>query len=352
MKKILALILALVAVFAFAACSDGNANETTPEGTDTVAPSGDETNLPDEVVIDYDTEFNITVISGTTGMGFANMMTENNNGNGAFKYNFDIVTAADIASSAIISGSADIAAVPTNLAAVLYNKTNGGIKALAVNTLGVLYLIENGEGITDTSGLAGKTIYCCQQGANPEYITSYILEQNGYEVGKDVFLDFTYNAPDDLANALIAGEVDLAVLPEPKVTTTLMKNDSLRVALNFTEEWEKVSGGQPLPQGCIIARNEFIEAHPNEVNAFLEEYKKSVDFVNESPEEASAMIAELKIIPNAQIALKAIPGCNIAYLDGEEMASAMSSFFTVLHSKNSKAVGGMLPDENIFYKGK
>ncbi len=352
MKKILALILALTALFAFAACSDGNSDETKPDTTDTIPPSRDETNLPDEVVLDYDTEFNITVISGTTGMGFANMMTENENGNGLFKYNFDIVTAADMASSAIISGSADIAAVPTNLAAVLYNKTNSGIKVLAINTLGVLYLIENGDAITSPGDLAGKTIYCCQQGANPEYITSYILEQNGYEVGKDVFLDFTYNAPDDLANALIAGEVDLAVLPEPKVTTTLMKNDALRVALNFTEEWEKVSDGQPLPQGCIIARNEFIEAHPNEINAFLSEYKKSVDFVTESPEEASSMIASLGIIPSAQITLKAIPGCNISYLDGEEMVASMSAFFSVLNSKNPKAVGGTLPDENIFYKGK
>ena len=182
--------------------------------TDTAA----DTEKDEENSIDNTLPFNITVISGTTGMGFAKMMDDVKNGAASFPYNFEIVSGADVVAPAIIGKTADIAAVPTNLAAVLYNKTGGEIVVLAANTLGVLYLIENGDSITDVESLRGKTIYCCQQGANPEYISAYLLNESGLEVGKDVFLDFTYNTPDELATAVATGIVDNAILPEPKVT--------------------------------------------------------------------------------------------------------------------------------------
>lgn len=353
MKKLFAFILAALMLLTFVSCGNKPANDSKDTDTDakdtetlTSDTEPEETNAPADV--DYTTEFNITVIAGTTGMGFAKMMHDASEGTSLFPYNFELVGAADLASSAIIGGNADIAAVPTNLAAVLHAKTGGEIQVVAANTLGVLYLIENGNSVTDVASLAGKTVYCCQQGANPEYITTYILEENGLTVGTDVTLDFSYNTPDELMTAVASGAVDLAVLPEPKVTAALTQNSSLRVAIDFTAEWEAVNEGTPLIQGCIIATKSFISAHPAELSAFLDEYELSVNFTNENPETASEYMAELGIIPKAPLALKAIPNCNICFLTGDEMREGMMSFYDVLYKMNPASLGGAYPDITLF----
>lgn len=355
MKKFLAISLALLMLLAIVSCGKKAIDTPDETGDVTTLPETDEITTAPETVADvnYDTEMKITVISGTTGMGFAKMMHDASEGTSLFPYNFELVGAADLASSAIIGGSADIAAVPTNLAAVLAKKTNGEVQVIAANTLGVLYLIENGETVTDVSSLSGKTVYCCQQGANPEYITNYILSKNGLEVGKDVTLDFSYNTPDELMTAIASGTVSLAILPEPKVTAALTQNESLRIALSFTEEWEKLNDGTPLIQGCLIATKSFIESHPAEIEAFLNDYKASVDFTNNESGTAAEYMAELGIIPKAPLALKAIPNCNICFLTGDEMSNGMMSFFEVLYSLSPASIGGEMPNADVlFYKGK
>ncbi len=346
MKKLLAIILSILMLTALVSCTASQPGSDTKEsGSDSVAPS-----INDEP--DKTTPFKITVISGTTGMGFAQMMDNAKKGTALFPYTFDVVSGADVVAPAIINGTADIAAVPTNLAAVLYQKTKGEIQILATNTQGVLYLIENGETVNSMADLSGKTVYCCQQGANPEYITSYLLKESGLEVGKDVFLDFTYNSPDELATAIATGAVDLAVLPEPKVTATLSQNESLRRAINFSDVWKDVTGGLPLIQGVIVGRKSFIEAHPAEVALFVREYNTSIEFVNRCPEDASKIIEEFGIIPKAALALKAIPNCNIAYSTALSAKDSLMGFFSVLHEANPASVGGQLPDEGIIYTGK
>lgn len=357
MKKLIALALALLMIISFVACAekdDGKGSETeTAANTEALTTDAPETEAEREV--DYSTEIKITVISGTTGMGFAKMMTDAKNGEAKFPYSFELVSDAEGAKSAILGGTADLAAVPTNLAAVLAAKTNGGVQIVAANTEGVLYLLQNGEEIKNMSNLAGKTIYCCQQGANPEYITSYLLKNNGYEVGKDVFLDFTYNSPDELASALASGLVDNAVLPEPKVTATLAKNENLRVALNFTEEWKNVTNGAPLIQGCLIATKAFIDEHGPELDAFLEEYKESISYNLDVDNyfDAANLIADLGIIPNANIAMKALPYCNLCFMTGNDMVTGIMSTLTALYDANPASVGGAEPNpDTLFYIGK
>ncbi len=357
MKKLTSIILALIMLFALVACSGGDSNtqnEETNAVSDTVSESVTETapdTTPDteEVTIDNTLPFNITVISGTTGMGFAKLMNDSKEGNASFPYNFEIVSGADIVAPAIINGSTDIAAVPTNLAAVLYAKTKGEVQILAANTLGVLYVIENGESINSISDLAGKTVYCCQQGANPEFISNYLLTESGLKVGEDVILDFTYNTPDELATAIATGVIDIAILPEPKVTATLAQNEALRRAINLSDVWNEVTGGLPLIQGVIVARKAFVEEHGAEVEEFLREYEASIAFTSTNKEEAAEMIAAAGIIPKAPLALKALPFCNLAFISGSDMNEPMMSFFNVLFSANPASVGGALPAEDIFY---
>ena len=243
----------------------------------------------------------------------------------------------------IINGDADIAAVPTNLAAVLYNKTQGGVRVLAVNTLGVLYLLENGETVKSLSDLAGKTVYLPGQGSNPEFILRALVD--GAKV-ENVTFDYTYSSPDELATALASGKATLGVLPEPKVTAVTSKKDTIRVALDFTEEWKKQTSA-PLVQGCIIVREEFLKEHTALVEKFLAEYKKSVEYVNSNPEEASAMIAEAGLAGNAAVAKSALPRCNITYLDGADMRTALDGFWSALFALDPKSVGGKLPDSAL-----
>lgn len=299
--------------------------------------------------VDPDIEIKVTVLSGTTGMGMAKLISDKKAGDTALNYNISVVSDANMVAPAIISGATDIAAVPTNLASTLYKKTEGGIYVLALNTLGVLYILESGNTVNSIEDLRGKTVYVPGAGTNPEYILKYVVEANGLEVGKDVKFDYTFNSPDLLSAAVAQGLADIALLPEPKVTATKNQNQNVRVALDLTEEWEKKAGEGTLVQGCVIVRKEFADAHPAEIAKFLEEYKASVNFVNESKEEAANLIAEAGIIPKAPLALKAIPNCNITYVDGEEMKESLSEFFKILYEVEPKAIGGTLPDDGLYY---
>ncbi len=300
---------------------------------------------------DAEKEISVMVLNGTTGFGAAKLIDDSKNGTAALNYKFSVESDASAVNAALINGSVDIAALPTNAAAVVYNKTQGGVKVAAVNTLGVLYVVENGDTVKSFSDLKGKTLYVPGQGSNPEYITAYLCEKNGLKVGEDITLDFTYNAPADQRTAVASGKVELAVLPEPMVTIAKSANDKLNTALDLTAEWDKVAQKDSLMQGCIVVSKKFAEENPNELNKFLEEYSASVTFVNENPKEASEMIAEHGIFEKAAVAQKAIPGCNLCYISGDSMKKSLSTFFNIMFDADSKSVGGAVPSDDIYYLG-
>jgi len=336
--KILSILLALICAFGLIACSpdSGNGTSTTTLGDGNVTP-------------DKNLDVNVTVLSGTTGMGMAKLMSDSKDGKAALKYNFTVISDATQISAGIIGGSIDIAAVPTNLASTLYKKTNGGVQVLAINTLGVLYLIEKGNTVTDIASLKGKTVYVPGQGTNPEYILKYIIENNNMKVGEDVIFDYTYNSPDALSTAVAGGLVDIALLPEPKVTVVKAQNKELRTAIDLTAEWDKVASEGSLVQGCIIARKEFVDAHKVEINAFLDEYKASVEYIDTNLDDAAEKIAAAGILPKAQIAKAAIPNCNIIYAEGSAMKTALAEFYKILYSVEPKAIGGAIPADGLYY---
>lgn len=295
--------------------------------------------------VDKDLEINVTVLNGTTGFGAAALISDSANGEAELNYKFTVETDAANIQAGLINGSIDIAALPTNAAAALYNKTNGGVKVAAVNTLGVLYLVTNGEKVTIDSidDLDGKTVYCPAQ--NPSFIFDAICRANNL----NVTIDTAYAQPADLRTAVASGQVDIAVLPEPMVTIAKANNDKLVTALDLTEEWEKVYGENTLMQGCIVVRTEWADAHPKELEQFLEDYEDSIEFTNEKPAEVAELIVSTGVFAGkAPVAAKAIPNCNIVYIDGDEMATALSVFFEKLYAVNPKAVGGSLPDSGIY----
>lgn len=323
--KILALICAtLLVATALAAC-------TTPDS------------------VDRELEIKISVLNGTTGFGAAKLISDSKEDKTELNYTFTVETDASNITAALLNGSVDIAALPTNAAANLYNKSNGKIKIAAVNTLGVLYLMVNGEKMTveKLSDLDGKTVYCPAQ--NPAFLFEAICKANNL----NVTIDTAYAQPADLRTALVSGAVDIAVLPEPMVTIAKSANDKLVTALDLTDEWEKVYGENTLMQGCVVVRTDWAEAHPKELDTFLDEYRASIEYTVKRPTAASELIVSTGVFAGkAPVAAKALPNCNIVYIDGDDMAESLDVFFEKLYAVKPAAIGGKLPDKNIYYIGK
>lgn len=316
MKRIVAMIAAAVMLFslaAFAACSKKQ----------------------------DDTEIRIAALKGPTGMGMVKLADKQNYPN----YTVSIEASPDALNPRIISGEVDVAAVPVNLASVLYNKLDGDISVLAVSTLGVLYVLEAGSEVNSVADLAGRTVYATGQGATPEYILNYLLDKNGVSGSVEVNYVGEHAA---LATMLADGSAEIGMLPEPNVTSTLAGNDNLRIALNLTEEWNKVCSTE-LVQGVVIARKSFVNEHPEAIEQFLREYEKSSAFANENIDEAAKLIVDAGILGNVEIAKKAIPNCNISFSKGEAMHKAVEGMLTVLFEANPKSIGGKLPDKDFYY---
>ena len=266
-------------------------------------------------------------------------------------YNFSIAASIDEVTPKIVQGEIDIAAVPANVASVLYNNTEGGVKVLAINTLGVLYMVESGDTIHSAEDLRGKTIYASGKGATPEYALNYILEQNGIDPAKDVTIGWKSEHSECVA-ALNASENAIAMLPQPFVTTAQSKNSNLRVALDLTEEWDKLQENAESPStlvtGVVVARTEFIEQNPQAVEDFLKHYQESVDYVNKNVNEGAALVGKYDIVTEA-VAQKAIPECNITFISGNEMKEKLSGYLSVLNDQNAKSIGGKLPADDFYY---
>ncbi|MFL0196554.1 ABC transporter substrate-binding protein [Clostridium sp. WILCCON 0269] len=288
----------------------------------------------------------IAALKGPTGMGMAKLMEDKTN------YDITVYDSPDEIVSKIVNGQLDGAAIPSNLASILYNKTKGQVKLVGINTLGILYIVENGNTVKDIKDLKGKTIYSSGKGSTPEFVLNYILKKNGLDPDKDVTVDYkmTHN---DLAAAVAAKKVNLAVLPEPFVTTTKMKDSDLQIPIDLTKEWDKASQGQSkLIMGTLVFRKSFIDSRSQDLDNFLNKYKQSVDFVNSNKVEAGKLIEKYGIIPKAKVAEEAIPKCNIVFISAKEGKSSLEKFYEILKENDAKSIGGKIPDENFYYNGK
>ena len=295
-------------------------------------------------------KLNITAIAGPTGVGMVNLMQSSADEKTTNTYTFNVVSDPTQAVAAITNGTADVAAVPTNLAATLYKKTNGKVQVLAVNTLGVLSILENGESIQSVKDLKGKTIYtdAKNKGANPEYILRYLLEQNGLNPDEEVRIEFAA----DIDAAMISGEAKIALVPEPKASTYMMQNKSIRRALNLTEEWNKVSDDDcALMMGCVIARTDFIENNPDAITLFMEDYMASIQAAKTDVETTATLCETYQIIPKAAVARQALPNCGLVYVSGNLMKKQLSAYLKVLFDYDPKVVGSALPGDDFYYAG-
>lgn len=284
-------------------------------------------------------------MSGPTGMGAAWLMS--GKGDESLKLQSEVVADNTAIKDALVSGSVDVAAIATNMAATLSAKTDGAIQVLAVNTLGVLYVLEKGDSVHSMADLKGKTIYATGQGANPEYVLNYLLTKNGVDPAE---VDIQFLTPQEITAKMTSSESGICMLPVPASTALMMKDQNVRVAVNMSQAWEDLGEGS-LPQGCIVARTQFIEEHPDQIEAFLTEYEKSINFMNDEAnrEEAAKMVAELGIAPNDKVAAQAIPQASLTFVTGQEMRDMLEGYFTVLFEANPASIGGAMPYDAFYY---
>jgi len=283
----------------------------------------------------------VAALAGPTGMGLAYMMQDMQD-----RYTVELFTAPDQVTAKIVNGEIDIAAVPINLASALYNKTEGKISVIAINTLGVLYLLENGNTISSISDLAGKTIYATGQGSTPEYVLNYLLAAN--DLSDSVTVEYIADNTELIAK-LADGSVQIALLPEPHVSVAMAQNENVRVALKVNDLWSEKNDTQ-LVQGVYVVRNEYLAAHKDLVDAFLNDAKESAEKVA-TEEDAAAVVVAQGIIPKEPIAKRAIPNCNITLVKGSEMKSNVEAMLKVLFDANPKSVGGKMPADDFYYVG-
>ena len=329
LKYLLALCLTIALVFSLAACGQ-KADETPNDARD------DQQTEQEEFT---PANYSIAALKGPTAMGLVKLMKDSESGETTGnEYTFTLAGSADEVTPALLKGELDMACVPANLAAVLYNKTEGEIEVLAVNTLGVLYIVENGESVHSMADLKGST---------PEYALRYLLTENGIDPDNDVTIDWKSEHSECVA-ALASGQASVALLPQPFVTVAQSKIEGLRMALDLNAEWDALDNGSALITGVIVARRAVVEENPAAVEAFLKDYAASVDWVNANTADAAALIGEYSIV-DAAVAEKALPYCNIVCLTGADLLEALPGYLEVLYNASPAAVGGEMPDNSFYF---
>ena len=357
--KLLSLLLAFMLLFSLAACnssSDTSTDEPSAEVTSTVSPTEEPTAEPTEtpsLAKDEEPAIRLAVLSGPTGVGAAKLLDTADNDAGLLHdwYDYTIYTDNSELVAGLNTGEIDIATMASNVAVNLYNKTDGGVKIIAGGTLGVLHILEGngGDSIHSVADLRGKTIWSAGQGANPEYILRYLLQESSLEVGTDVKIELTDAS--EIQTKLLSGDIECAMLPVPAATAAIAKGEGkVRAAIDVTEAWDGLQSGSQLVMTAVVARTEFVEAHPERVAAFLADYEESINYVNNNIDAAAELVAGYGITPSAAIAKQAIPQCHLVFLSDNEMVSAMSNYFMALYAIDPASVGGSLPDDGIYWR--
>lgn len=319
----------------------GGATDAADEGTESM----EETAVPAVEPVTV----RVGSLKGPTSIGLVRLMEENDNGETQNQYEFTMETAADTLLGMMAQGELDIALVPANVASVFYHKTQGGISVIDINTLGVIYMVSADPSIKDVEDLSGKTICLTGKGTTPDLALQYLLSAHGLSVD-DVTLEYKSEATE--VAALLAEDPDaVGLLPQPFVTAAMMQNESLAIVLDMTEQWNMVQGegGSTLVTGVTIVRNEFLTEHEDAVRLFMADHKSSAEYANTETVATAELVVAQGIIEKAPVAEAAIPYCNIVYIDGAGMKTALSGYLSVLEGQNAEFIGGSLPEDAFYY---
>lgn len=339
-RKVSLILSCVLLVMAFAGCG---------KNTQSTQTQGENTQSAESTQAAVKTDVKVAALKGPTAIGMVELMKNAKDGTAENNYEFKIAAAADEFTADLVKGDIQIAAMPCNAAAALYNKSGGKIQVLGINTLGVLYILDTGDSVQTVEDLKGKTIYSTGKGTTPEYTLRYLLKSAGIDPDKDVTIEFKSEAS-EVAAVIAAGgsEKIVAMLPQPYVTTVLMNNDKVRVALDVTKEWEKLNGSDStVVTGVVVVNTEYYKNNKAVVDTFVKEYQKSAEYVNANVDAAAQLVEEFDIF-KAAVAKKAIPDCNITFINGSEMKNKVTKYLKVLYDENPSSIGGEMPGDGFY----
>lgn len=334
MKKFsFCLVVVLVLSMLMVACSNETPNNQ-PETPETPVQNIEPVNVT------------IAGLKGPTSIGMIKMIDEKALQNDNYNVEYVQESAPDSLTGKIINGEIQISSVPINLASVLYNKTQGKVQLLAVNTIGNLYIVGT-EDLNAISQLENKTIGMSAKGSTPDFAMNYILNKSGLEGKTELNYSLDHAT---LAQSVIAEDTKIALLPQPFATQTMLKNPNVKMLIDLNEAWNDASeGSSQLYTGCIIVNKEFAENNPEFISEFLNQYEQSVNWVLENQKDASVLVAKHEIMPDAALVEKAIPYCGITFKNAEEAKSGLNDFYKVLFDSNPASVGGSMPDDEFYF---
>lgn len=337
MKKVGSIILMFVLCMTLmTACGNGN-----------VAKNSSSSSAESQSVKTEKIDVKVAALKGPTSIGMVQIMENAKNGTALNNYEFTMAGTADEFTADLIKGNVQIAAIPCNLAANLYNKSSGKVKIIGINTLGVLYIIQTGDSIKSVQDLKGKTIYSTGKGTTPEYTLNYLLKSAGLDPEKDVTIEYKSEAT-EVATILAQSDNAVAMLPQPYVTTVMMQNQKVKIALDVTEQWQKYAGkDSTVVTGVVAVNSDFADKNPEAVKEFINEYKESVGYVNSNVESAAQLVEKFNIF-KSEVAKKAIPYCNITFINGNEMKTMVSAYLKVLFDQNADSIGGSMPRDDFY----
>ncbi len=350
MKRTLSLLLcAALSLSLLAGCGPkGGDSSSAPQSSSSSSQGGDESEVSSQGGSQTDSELpRLMVLSGPTGVGAAKLMADWEEGSQAVIASATVEADNQVVSNALVNGDTDIAAMATNVAASLYAKTDGAIQVLCINTLGVLYLLEKGESVHAITDLAGKTVYATGQGANPEYVLNYLLTENKVDPAS---VDIQWMTAQEVSAKMTSSQEGICMLPVPAATALLLQDSDIRQAISLSSVWDGLERGS-LPMGCIVARADYVQEHPQEVEAFLQAYQSSISYMSDPAnlEQAAQLVAQFGITANQQVAAAAIPQCNLTYLAGEEMRQTLEGYYQVLIQADPASVGSAMPYDSFYY---
>ena len=350
MKRSLSLILAAaLALSLLAGCTPNTASNGSGPSTPDPTVSGSDQPDVSRPTPEGRPEVSLMVLSGPTGVGAAKLLHDNELDASNNHYSVTVATDNTEVTTALTNLDADIAAIATNAAAMLYAQSGGAVQVLAVNTLGVLYILEKGDTVHSIADLAGKTLYCPSntKGANPEHILNHLLSKTNMD---QAAVNIEWLTPQEITAKITSSDAGICMLPVPAATALMVQDSGVRQAVSLSEAWQDVEDA-PLPMGCVVVRTAFAEEHPQAVEAFLEEYRQSIAYMSDPANltDAAALVAEFGIAPNAKVAEKAIPQCSLTFLTGQEMRKVLESYYEILFQAEPKSIGGGLPYDSFYY---
>lgn len=344
-RKITVFMLAALLLFGLFGCAgkQGETAKTSAAETETAGSGGEETKTEEEAPL------RVGSLKGPTSMGLVHLMDRAANGEAEGTYVFTMETAADVLLTAMIKGELDVALLPANIASVLYQKTEGQVAVIDINTLGVLYVVASDAGIQSMADLKGKTLYLTGKGQTPEYVLRYLLEESGVK-DDEVTLEFKSEAA-EVVSALAADPAAVGLLPQPFATVACVQNENFQMVLDLSAEWDSLQGegGSRLVTGVTVVRREVLEEREEAVKTFLKEREASSAYANEHTKEAAELVAAAGILEKAAVAEKAMPYCSITCISGEEMKTALEGYLGVLFARDASSVGGALPGGDFYY---